>query len=128
MFALRLDDQTRGFPPGFSVTVPMHTPEQRSLLRTLANAEECMYVALSGDLRTLALEVKIRPSLHDLFAMAWDSVAVLALNPQADLAKANDMATVLMQSVAKDVLRRFFSSGATVLPPGDPAPPSLLAP
>lgn len=128
LFGVRLDKQTLGFPTDFSTTMPMHTAGQRSLLRTLANAEECMYVALRGDLPTLALEVRIRPSLHNLFARAWDSVAVLPLNPQADLAKANAMATALMQNVAKDALRRFFPSGASVLPPGDQAPPSFLPP
>ena len=111
MFGLRLDKQTCGFPPDFSTTMPMHSAEQRSLLRILANADECMYVALSGAMPTLALGVKIRPSLHELFVTAWESVATLPLNPQADVDKATDLAEAAIERVARDAMRGFFSSG-----------------
>ena len=121
MFGLRLDHQTGGFPADFSLTLPMHTVEQRSLLRIFANAEECVYVAVSGARPTLAFGVPLRPSLREIFTTAWDAVSKLPLNPEADVARAHELATACMQHVANDVLRGFFSSAGPSAPLGNGA-------
>jgi len=117
LFGLKLDNQTSGFPHAFSVTVPMHTADQRSLLRILANADECMYVAMSGSLPTMALGMKIDPSIHELFMTAWDAVAALPLNPEADIDRARELADALMNQVAKETAPRVFSPDNQDAPP-----------
>lgn len=128
MFGLHLDDQTSGFPRAFTVTVPMHTAEQRSLMRILANARECLYVAISGPLPTLAIGTNITPSLHEILSTAWDAIAALPLNPEADIDRAREVADAVMQKVATEVEGGFFHAHGST-PPScgsdlDASPPS----
>lgn len=123
MLGLHLDGQTCGFPADFSVTMPMHIAEQRSLLRILAKAGECIYVAVSGARPTLAFSVVIRPSMREMFATAWNAVSCLPLNPGADIARANDLATACLEHiVASGAMRGFFSSSSPSTPPGNGKP------
>lgn len=123
LFGLHLDGQNRGFPADFSVTMPMHIAEQRSLLRILAKADECMYVAVSGARPTLAFSVAIRPSLREMFATVWNAVSCLPLNPDTDVARANDLATACLEHiVASRAMHGFFSSSGPSTPTGNGKP------
>jgi hypothetical protein len=122
LLGIKLSNQTAGFPDAFSVTVPMHTVDQRSLLRILANADECLYVAMSGALPTLAMGMKVDPSVHELFTTAWDSVAALPLNPEADIDRARELAHALMNQVAKETRAKFSSFDRQDSPPAADAP------
>jgi hypothetical protein len=122
LLGIKLSNQTAGFPDAFSVTVPMHTVDQRSLLRILANADECLYVAMSGALPTLAMGMKVDLSVHELFTTAWDSVAALPLNPEADIDRARELAHALMNQVAKKTHAKFSSFDRQDSPPAADAP------
>ena len=117
MFAIHIDGQTRGFAATHSVLVAMHTAEQRSLLRILGNADDCLYVAMSGSRPTLAFSVGARPELREQFTAAWHAVSEFPLNPQADTAEAAACAGFTMSLVADDILRRFFPSSNDTPPP-----------
>ena len=117
LVGLKLRDQTAGFPDVFSVTVPMHTADQRSLLRILATAEDYLCVAISGALPTLAMGIKLDPSVHELFTAAWDSIAALPLNPQADIDRARELAHAAMNEIARETHARFSLFGSQASPP-----------
>ena len=119
MFAIHIEGQTRGFPATHSVLLAMHTAEQRSLLRILANADQCLYVAISGSRPTLAFSVGARPELREQFTTAWRAVSEFPLNPQADRGEAAACAVSAMSTVAGDILREFFSSKNETPPPDD---------
>jgi hypothetical protein len=117
MFAIHIEGQIRGFPATHSVLLPMHTAEQRSLLRILANAGQCLYVAMSGSRPTLAFSFGTAPELREQFATAWRAVSGFPLNPQADTGEAAACAVSAMSMVAGDILREFFSSKNDTSPP-----------
>lgn len=119
MFAIHIEGQTRGFPATHSVLLAVHTAEQRSLLRILGNADQCLYVAMSGSQPTLAFSVGARPELREQFTTAWHAVSEFPLNPQADTGKAVACAVSAMSMLSGDILREFFSSKNGTPPPDD---------
>jgi hypothetical protein len=131
MFGLGLVDPIRGFPADFLVIMPMHTAEQRSLPRILANAVECTSVALSGEGPITALGVTIRPSLGELFLTDW-RLAQRSLSIRRPTSTERATLRVLSWSALREVLRESFSCDASVPPPAATSRPpcrrSLMAP
>jgi hypothetical protein len=132
MFGLGLVDPIRGFPADFLVIMPMHTAEQRSLPRILANAVECTSVALSGEGPITALGVTIRPSLGELFLTDWEAGSTFPLDPQADVDRTPYLASAVIEGAPGDsegvLLIRRVGAASRGEDPASMPPPPLMAP
>lgn len=99
------------FGQPYVTLIPMHSAEQRSLLRIIATAPYWFYVFFSGAAPTLAFLAGCEPGLVEAYSRIWTLVAGYPLNPNANTQWAIQFASEALAHVRPQATVAFLAAG-----------------
>ena len=91
--------QQESFTSSYWSFLPMHSMEQRSLLRIIANSEFWFLVVFSGNIPTDSTLIPIGQTSSDAYKKAWNLISQYPLDPEADTKSALNCLTRFVERV-----------------------------